>query len=456
MNLTVKSLGHILGCAVLATAMSASAAQAQSITQALTLAYEHSPDLQSAVLSARSAAEGIALAKAGQRPTIGASLAGNQSWDLNGGSWHDSTSLTSGLSYKQTIYDSGRSDAQIEVARAATEAAEHQIRSSEQIVLFSVIQAYMAVYADRQLLDLRGESLAFFQAQVTSAEDRLAVGEGTRIDVAQAQARLAQGQAAHRAAQGSLDISQARFMRQVGAAPQNLATTHDYARLIPASLQSAMAEAELGHPAILAAKAGIRAAQASIQSVSAGFGATAAINGSVGTRWSGPGGGAGDGLNGAIGFQISVPIYAGGSIGAGVRKANIEQIKSEVDAMSVYDQIREAVISAWASIQSADAQIAAAATAASAGQTVLDSVVQERDLGSRTTLDVLNAQAELVTSREAVINASANKVVATFSLLSAMGRLTASDLGLAVVTKSATGYAAAVEDVWQELRAVAE
>jgi len=124
--------------------------------------------------------------------------------------------------------------------------------------------------------------------------------------------------------------------------------------------------------------------------------------------------------------------------------------------MSAYDQIREAVISAWAGIQSADAQISAANAAVSAGREVVDGVIQERDLGSKTTLDVLNAQAELTSAREALITASSNKVVATFSLLAAMGHLTARDLGLGVEVKSAVRYNQAVEDVWQELRTVAE
>ena len=202
------------------------------------------------------------------------------------------------------------------------------------------------------------------------------------------------------------------------------------------------------------AKAAIRAAQAASDGAQAAFGPTASITGQVGSRWSGTAGAPGDGFSGSVGFSITVPIYAGGAIGAGVRKANIEQIKSEVDAMSAYDQIREAVISAWAGIQSADAQISAANAAVTAGRTVLDGVIQERDLGTRTTLDVLNAQAELTTAREGFINASTNKVLATFSLLSAMGHLTARDLGLNVEVKSAVTYTQTVDDVWQELRTV--
>ncbi|MBU1333948.1 MAG: TolC family outer membrane protein [Devosia sp.] len=459
MDFRVNLVASILALGLAAT--SVGGAQAQSISQALTIAYDHAPELQAALLEAKASAENIALANAGMRPRIGASVGGTYAWSAGqatqgnpNGNFTDSTSYTAGLSYEQTIFDNHKTDAQIEAARAGAEAAEHQIRNTEQNVLLAVVQAYMSVLSGRQLVALRQENVNFFQAQLQSAQDRLDVGEGTRIDVAQAEARLAQGQATYRAAVSSLEISQATFQRYVGVAPQNLDSSHNYGRLVPASLQAAISEAEVGHPAILLSKAAIRAAQASTDAAQAAFGPSASVNGSVGTGFSNPGGS--QGLSGRLGFTITVPLYSGGALGAGVRKANIEQIKSEVDAMSAYDQIREAVISAWAGMQSADAQISAANSAVSAGRTVLDGVIQERDLGTRTTLDVLNSQAELTTAREGLINASTNKVIATFSLLSAMGRLTAADLGLAVEIKSAVRYNQAVEDVWQELRTVAE
>jgi outer membrane protein len=454
MSFRRKLVASVLALSVAAFAIGG--AQAQSITQALTRAYDYAPDLQAALLSAKVAAENIALAESGKRPTIGATLGGSYNWQLQNGAISDGTSLTTGLSYNQTIYDNFQTDAQIESARAGAEAAEYQIRNTEQNVLLSVVQAYMSVLRDRQLVALRQENVNFFQAQLQSARDRLDVGEGTRIDVAQAEARLAQGDATYRASLSSVEISQATFQRYVGVAPQNLDSSHNYSRLIPSNLQAAIAEAEVGHPAILMSKAAIRAAQAGSDAAQAAFGPKASVTGSLGTRWTGPSGGPQDGISGSVGFQITVPIYAGGAIGAGVRKANIEQIKSEVTAMSSYDQIREAVISAWAGIQSADAQISAANAAVAAGREVLDGVIQERDLGTRTTLDVLNAQAELTTAREGLINASTNKVIATFSLLAATGHLTATDLGLAVEVKSAVRYTQAVEDVWQELRTVAE
>jgi len=448
----------VFGASVLAIALSwggAGAASAQSISDALTAAYQHAPDLQAALLNAKASAENIVQAQSRKLPTIGASIGGNQNYSLNGGNWSRSGTLTAGISYNQTIFDNFQTEAQIEAARAGAEAAEYQIRNAEQNVLLNVIQAYMAVLSGRQLVALREENIQFFQAQLQSARDRLDVGEGTRIDVAQAEARLAQGQAALRAATSNLEVSQATFQRYVGARPQGLGTAHNFGKLIPASLDTAIAEAEVGHPAILMAKAAIRAAQASTDAAQAAFGPTASVTGQVGTRWTGPSGNPqADGISASVGFQITVPIYAGGAIGSSVRKANLNQIKSEVDAMSAYDQIREAVISAWAGIQSADAQSQAAQAAVTASTTVLDGVIQERDLGTRTTLDVLNAQAELTSAREAVINAANNKVVATFSLLAAMGRLTAADLGLPVTIKTAVPYTQTVQDVWQELRTV--
>jgi outer membrane protein len=434
--------------------MGGTAAQAQSITQALTAAYSYAPDLQSAVLDAKSRAENIVQAKSRKLPTIGASVNGTYNWNIAGGQFQDSTSLNAGLSYNQTLFDNFQTEAQIEAARAGAEIAEYQIRNTEQNVLLNVVQAYMSVLSDRQLVGLRQENVNFYNTQLSSARDRLEVGEGTRIDVAQANARLAQGQAAYQAAVNSLEVSEATFQRYVGQAPRDLQSSHSFARLIPGSLQSAIAEAESGHPAILTAKAAIRAAQAGSDAAQGAFGPTIDVTGSIGASDGTSRQGTPQAVSGQVRLNISVPIYAGGALGSGVRQANLDQIRSEVDAMSVYDQIREAVISAWAGIQNADAQIQAAQSAVSAGQEVVNGVIQERDLGTRTTLDVLNAQAELISAREGLINASSSKVIATFSLLASIGRLTAGDLGLPVQTKTAVNYTQEVEDVWQELRVV--
>ncbi|HEV7292119.1 MAG TPA: TolC family protein, partial [Devosia sp.] len=135
--------------------------QAQSLTQALTAACSFSPELQSAVLQAKASAENIAQALSQKRPTIGASVSGNYNWSMVGGQFNDSQALTTGLQYNQTIFDNFQTDARVEAARAGAEIARHQILNTAQNVLLSVVQAYMSVLSDRQLVALRQENLEF-------------------------------------------------------------------------------------------------------------------------------------------------------------------------------------------------------------------------------------------------------------------------------------------------------
>jgi outer membrane protein len=432
-------------------------AHAETLREALTSAYRNNPAILSALLNVKSTSESIAMAKSAKLPTIGATVTGNNSYTFDGKNNFDVPTVSWGVSYNQTIFDNFKSDADIEAARAITEASRYSLQNSEQNVFLAVVQAYMGVIRDTQLVKLRQDNVTFYQAQVQSAKDRLDIGEGTKIDVSQAEARLAQGTASYQAAVASLQTSQASYERYVGHKPKNLTTTYRLGTLMPKSLETAIAEATASHPAILAAKAGVRASQANSDAANAAFGPTLNFTSSIGSTVLGP-----SSLLGpndpsprvSAQFSLSIPIYAGGRFGANIRKANIEQIKSEVDALATRDQIKESVISAWSSMQNADAQIQSATTAVSSGELTLEGVVQSRDVGQSTTLDVLNAQSELTSIREGLIQANAAKVIASFALVAATGHLTAADLSLDVEIKNGEDYIAKVEDVWQELRAL--
>ncbi len=432
-------------------------AHAETMREALTSAYINNPSILSALLNVKSTAENIALAKSAKLPTIGASITGSNSYTFDGNNKLNIPTVNAGVSYQQTIFDNFKSDADIEAARAITEASRYSLQNSEQNVFLAGVQAYMGVIRDTQLVKLRQDNVTFYQAQVQSAKDRLDIGEGTKIDVSQAEARLAQGTASYQAAVASLQTSQASYERYVGHKPKNLTTTYRLGTLMPKSLETAIAEATASHPAILAAKAGVRASQANSDAANAAFGPTLNFTSSIGSTVLGP-----SSLLGpndpsprvSAQFSLSIPIYAGGRFGANIRKANIEQIKSEVDALATRDQIKESVISAWSSMQNADAQIQSATTAVSSGELTLEGVVQSRDVGQSTTLDVLNAQSELTSIREGLIQANAAKVIASFALVAATGHLTAADLALDVEIKNGEEYIAKVEDVWQELRAL--
>jgi outer membrane protein len=432
-------------------------AHAETLREALTSAYVNNPSILSALLNVKSTSENIALAKSAKLPTIGATVSGNNSYTA-GGTFNATPTVNVGLSYNQTLFDNFKSDADIEGARAITEASRYSLQNSEQNVFLAVVQAYMGVIRDTQLVKLRQENVSFYQAQVQSAKDRLDIGEGTKIDVSQAEARLAQGTASYQAAIASLQTSQASYERYVGHKPKNLTTTYRLGTLMPKSLDAAITEAVSSHPAILAAKAGVRASQANSDSANAAFGPTLNFTSSIGSTVLGPASAFGTPNDPsprvAAGFSLSIPIYGGGRYGANIRRANIEQIKSEVDALATRDQVKESVISAWSSMQNAEAQIQSANTAVSSGELSLEGVVQSRDVGQATTLDVLNAQSELTSIREGLIQASAAKVIASFAVVAATGHLTAADLSLDVEVKTGEDYIAKVEDVWQELRAL--
>jgi outer membrane protein len=312
----------------------------------------------------------------------------------------------------------------------------------------------MGVIQNTQLVQLRQANVKFYQAQVDSANDRLKIGEGTKIDVSQAQARLAQGTASYQAAVSALQTSQATYERYVGHKPRNLTSSYSLGKLLPRSVDAAVKEAVAANPAILSAKAAIRAAQANSDAANAAFGPTLSAAGSLGATVFGGGPTTPSVPTASVKFSLTVPIYGGGAFGASIRKANINQVKSEVDALAARDQVKESVITAWSTLQNASAQIASANSAVSAGDLSLQGTIQERDVGQATTLDVLNAQSELTSVKEGLIQASASKVIASFALVAATGHLTAADLGLNVEVKTGEDYIAKVEDVWAELRAL--
>jgi outer membrane protein len=441
------------GAFALALALLPGVAHAETLREALEHAYVNNPNIMSALLSVKMSAEDIALRKAGKLPTISATGSVTGSFSTLGGDFETSRSHRLGLSYNQTLFDNFRTESQIEQARAFSELSKYALRNAEQNVLLSVATAYMNVVRDTQLVAMRQENVSFFQAQLDSAQSRLRLGEGTQIEVSQAETRLAAAVASYRAAIASLQTSQASYERWVGHKPRNLSGTYNFGGTLPPSLEAAIASAESQHPAILTARAAIRAAQAGSDAARAAFGPTLNLIGSLCGIGCGQNPDVG-GMTGSVTLQFSIPIYAGGSLGASVRKANLEQIQSEVDALSARDQVRESVISAWASVQNAAAQIQSAQSAVASGQLVVEGTIRERDVGQKTTLDVLNAQAELTSAREALISASASRVIASFALLAAAGQLSAPGLDLNVKVHSADGYIATVEDVWQELRAI--
>lgn len=429
-------------------------AQAESLTEAMAYAYSNNPSLASSFLSVRAAQQRIRSAEGARLPTIGAEASVGYTWSDAPGRTGPSDSL--GLSYSQTLFNSGASDAAILGAQATYEAAAQGARNVEQNVLLSVAQAYVNVLTNRRIVQIRQENIGFVRAQLQSARDRLELGEGTQLDVAQAQASLAQAEASYQGALNNLRLAEANYVRWVGREPRNLSSSFNYSGLIPSSLEAAIAAATANHPALLASAAQIRAAQHSFDETVASFGPTLSVNGQAGL-----GGFTTNTVasQASVSLRLSVPIFVP-SRDPAVEAANIGQIQSQVDGLATRDQIVEAVRQGWSGIQATTAQIESATAAVAASRLALQAVIDQNEVGQATTLDVLNARASLLSVEEALASAQAQRTIASYSLIAATGKLSASNLSLPVQLRGADGQVVvqphkvpmAPADPWGNLR----
>ncbi len=440
--------------------LTASGASAESLASALASAYTNNPEILAASLAAQSAAEGIVIAKSGLMPTLGltgtlgASATNTTSAKNPTGDMSSSMSGSVGLGYSQTLFDSGATDASVEAARAGADQAIESARNTEQTVLLAAAQAYVNVVVATKTVALRQDAVSYYQAQVQAANDRLNVGEGTQTEVAQAQAQLASALADQQGAVGNLASYEASYVRYVGHAPKALSFTFPFENKLPASLEQALALAEANHPGLRAAEAAVRAAKATTDAAQAAFGPTLTTSGSLGfdQSWSAAGGGSA--ANASIQLKLSIPLYVGGKLGANARKSNLGQINSEMTALATYDTLKASIAQAWSSLKTSAATIAAVKASENAYQKVLDATTEEFSVGQKTQLDVLNAKSNLTNVQITLLNAQSGRFVAALSLLSSVGRMSASELGLPVELRTPDAYRAKVEDVWQDLRAI--
>jgi len=451
--------GMRLGAAAVAIlGFSMSAAHAESLREALTAAYAHNPSISSALASVKIAAEVIALNKAATRPIVGlgGSLSGTAT--SSGGSTSSTLSTTPlGLNYSQTLFDNHATDAKVEQARANVEAAKQSLRATESTVLLGAVQAYMNVILYTQLVQLRGDTVQFFQSQVKASQDKQNIGEGTKIDVAEAQASLASAVASQQAAAASLQAAEASYVQYIGHKPHNLSADFNYGRIIPPTVDQALSLAAANNPSVLAARASIRAAAAGVDAAAAAFGPSVSAKGSVGPSFStsctnGSCVGNSPSVTGTMSLSFALPVYEGGALGASQREASMTKVKSELDAQAAVASITATAATAWSTLQNSVAQISSANSAVSAYQLALDGVIQERDVGQKTTLDVLNAESTLIGYKESLITANASRVTSAFSLIAAIGRMSPDALGLHTPVKSAAEYQRMVEDTWEEVR----
>ncbi|WP_206075259.1 TolC family outer membrane protein [Mesorhizobium tamadayense] len=446
---------------VSATALSPLTASAETITGALAKAYQYNSQLNSARAGTRVTDEGVAIAKSGYRPTIkgSASIDYTSSHANRLGQTLNITTGNFGVQIDQTLFDGFQTKNNVAAAESQVKASVESLRNTEENILFNAASAYMDVIRDRQIAVLTEQNLQFLTEQARAARSRFEVGEGTRTDVAQADASRSTAVAQLSAARATAQASAATYHQIIGDEPGRLRAPAPLAKLLPSSLDSAFTIAAAEHPAILATEHLVDAAAFSVKSAEGALlpqlSASAGIssqyrNTTPGTFASSASEGTTNSAN--IGATLTVPIYSGGRTSALVRqsKESLSQARIEVDVSR--DQVRQAVASAWTQYVAARESVDANRQVIAAAQLALNGVIEERNVGQRTTLDVLNAQNAVITAKINQASSERDVVVASYAILSALGRLSAERLGLQVAQYKPEEHYNAVKDKWIGLR----
>lgn len=431
----------------------AGAANAQSLTDALAAAYTNNPTLLAARAALRATDEGVPQALSGWRPTVSLTTEGGKLYQdfqpaspASGTRDDTITPLSAGVTVTQPLYRGGRTEASTGSAEASVQAGRQDLATTERRVLADGVTAYMDVYRDQAVVDLNRNNEQVLRRQLEATRERFRVGEITRTDVAQAESRLSRAIADRTSAEGLLISSRATFARVIGQAPTRLGAPPPLPPL-PATEDEALAIADQENPDLQAAQFREAAARFDVRAASGALLPTVSLNASASKAYETSRAGLiTDTARASV--SVSVPLYESGSTYSLTRqrKQTYFQRKTQVD--EARRSVRQSVVQAWENLNTARGNIVARKAQVQAARIALDGVTQEADVGSRTTLDVLDAEQEYLDAQVAQVRAERDEYVAGYALLSAIGRLSARNLGLPVELYDPAENYNRVRDKW--------
>ena len=432
--MSVKSLALI----ALALSSSAVPASAETLRDALAKAYATNPTLAGARAGQKANDENVTIAKARGLPDLNTSVAYNENIKSASTSFISPDRLIQGqLALSVPIYTGGAVRNSVKAADARVDAGQANLRGTESSLFTNVVAAYMDVLRDESIVGLNRNQVKVLSTNLEATKDRFEVGDLTRTDVAQSEARLATAQSQLESGEAQLISSRERYVQLVGTPPVGLAQPPELPNL-PATTDAALAKALDNNPSLAAAKKSADAARFDIGTARASR--LPKVNGvsNVGyTNYLGTLGSAVPGVAArqgqdtmTAGVQVSFPLFQGGEAAAQIRQAQARSGQSMEQVIEVERAIVAQARSAYASWQASNAVIRSSQKAVSANTLSLEGVRAENSVGNRSILDILNAEQELLNSRVQLVSAQRNAYVAGFALLSAMGQAEARDLGL--------------------------
>ena len=429
-----------------------SQADAQSLDAAMAQAYMSNPTLNAQRAATRVTDENLPQALGGYRPTVTAT--GDFSIEQTSTTTPLSRSTVGftpggvGVQVTQNLFNGFRTANSVRTAEANILGARETLKNIEQQVLLQAVTAYMNVFRDAALLNLQVNNVEVLETQLKQTKDRFDVGEVTRTDVEQANASLASARSQMFQAQAQLKSSVASYRQVVGSQPKStLAPVRPIGAILPKKLDSCIKLGLLSHPAIVSALHSVDAAALQVKVAEGALYPSLNATGSVSQRYdvSGP---HNEQFDASIGATLTIPIYEGGVSYSKTRQAKESLGQARIEADVIREQVRAAIVSAWGSYDASSAVIAAQQAEVQAAQVALAGVREEAKVGQRTTLDVLNQQQLLLNAQATLISAQRDRVVAAYTLLSSVGRLTARDLKLKVAAYDPVVHYDQVRNKW--------
>ena len=452
-----RSLGTAL--AGLALALGASTAhgiaRAETLSGALAKAYEFAPPLNAVRAAQRALDENVAIAKSGYRPVV----QGQADYGISGSPAISGPTggpnISGTISVNQTLFDGFQTRNAVRGAKAGVFAGQEDLRGTEQDTLLAAVNAYVAVVRDTRIIGFRRQNIEFLNEQLNAAQARFEVGEGTRTDVAQARAERAASVAELEAAQANLRASEALYIQVTGSQPTGLATPSPARALTPGSMEQAIDIAYSLHPSIRSAQFtaeqqafGVKQAEGALLPSLGLSGSATRSRGAVGAR----GRPRITSSRYDLGARLTVPLYQGGRASAQVRQSKERLSQARIGVDIARTQVRAGVVQAFSRFRSAQAAQSSTAVQISAARLALEGLIEERNVGQRTTLDVLLGRQALINAQLAEAQNDAVLVASSYELVAAVGKLTADRLGLHVAAYDPDEHYVAVKDKWYGLR----
>jgi outer membrane protein len=417
---------------LLATALSATnPVSAGTLREALQKAYATNPTITGARAQQRANDENAPISRARGLPNLSASAAFTDNLERNS-ALSPARQANAGLSFSVPIYSGGAVKNSIRSADARIDAGRANLRDTEASLFSQVVAAYMDVIRDQAIVQLQRANLGVLTVNLEATNDRFQVGDLTRTDVAQSQARLALAKSQYESAQAQLINSREQYIRLVGEPADNLEPPPPLPNL-PTNPQSAVTTALDNNPGLLAAMRQRDASRYDVGIARAGRLPTVRAIGSANYLdylGSLSGGGGQSSRTAAAGVQASIPLFQGGLPSAQVRQAQARESQSIEFVTEVERGVVAQTRAAFASYQASNEVIVSSQSAVDANTLSLEGVRAENSVGNRTILDILNAEQELLNSQVQLVSARRNSYVSGFSLLAAMGQAEARDLGL--------------------------